>query len=799
MAVWTQVSLDETNKWLKERNLGAATAIKPVEEGVEDSVFKLTLTDGASACLRLFERTEPTGPLAIASLLAKSGLPTCPPIVDAQGQSLVQLNGKPAVLFPWIDGAWEARPSLEQIHSIGAFLGHVAKESKEIGQEWQRENPRGIKWFEETARMLMPVLPPVQRQEIQTELNEQKRFWASVDKNSVQHGPVHGDLFRDNVLFGRDGKLAAVLDWGFCASNQPLVYDMAIVANDWCLQNGSSKLDPNRFDALVRGRESVMPLTEGEKNALPMALRLAGMRFYLSRSIDYHFPRDPSGKKLDPEHFHNILNARRMNTSSITGENNTLNIGFVGGAASTILTMAYLVRDLKEFPISDKNIILHVFDPKGLNTGLAYNVKNEGFRLNQPAGDDMDAFLDGGSGLPKPFLKWLDQTHVGYNTRSFAPRGLYGDYLLYVKEWLYEQTAKMPHVLIDIVRTKVSDVQPSNQNGRYRVIGDNKSETMVDGIVLATGHTTSPRATHNQYLPSYVDDKFEHRLGEFAKDGGDKIIIGSGASMADMICALENMGSRSSYVVVSPQGRTGWSYDPYSPEPTAEQKEYISKLVSTISKREVISPVQAINTTMKLAAKQEIAPQYVLKALLDDPYVQASSELLVAAKTVYGNPLSPDRHAMLETLEAEGRLTYQIGRIKKLSVVEGDLYADFGNNAKQVFDRIIDCAVVDRGEKNQQGEISTPLLAKLFDNNIIDALPPETKAVDLCPAAGKPIWAVGPLTNEYRNGLGTFRQGYRVVADMVANHVDGLLSVPKQAVRPANSNYAKSKQATPET
>ncbi len=311
MTVWTPVSLKEANEWLEERKLPKAGTVSPIEEGVEDSVFRLDFIDGGAACLRLFERTEPHGPVTIAQRLADCGLPACPPIADELNRVLVPLKGKPASLFPWVEGAWVENPSNEQIADIGRFMGHMAKDGAERCRNWRRENPRGWTWFEDTAARLCAVLEPGLKQELLDEMDCHRAFWASGTGADVPRGPVHADLFRNNVMFRPDGSLGAVIDWGFCASGEPLVYDLAIVANDWCLTEGGYGLDEKKLGTLLSAREDVLPLTASEKKAWPMALRLAALRFYLSRLYDYHLPRDPLGKALDPDHFGNILRTRK--------------------------------------------------------------------------------------------------------------------------------------------------------------------------------------------------------------------------------------------------------------------------------------------------------------------------------------------------------------------------------------------------------------------------------------------------------------------------------------------------------
>ena len=311
MTVWTNVLLDEANEWLAERDLGRATAIFPIEEGSEDSVFRLDREDGSSAFLRLFERMDAEGPLSIAVRLAGYGLPTCPPIEDLQKRVFVKLKGKPASLFPWIEGAWEPKPSLRQIEEIGVFLGRMGRDGPAHCVDWKCENPRGWQWFEETTLSVAPFLDKETRRLILEEMVTQKAFWLGPEAARIPRGPVHADLFRNNVMFGPDGSLAAVIDWVFCASDWPLIYDLAIVANDWCLKDNAYALEPRRLEALLRGREQALPLNAAEIKAWPVALRLAALRFSLSRFYDYYLPRAPDGKKLDPDHFPAILRKRK--------------------------------------------------------------------------------------------------------------------------------------------------------------------------------------------------------------------------------------------------------------------------------------------------------------------------------------------------------------------------------------------------------------------------------------------------------------------------------------------------------
>lgn len=308
MTVWTHITLEEADEWLSVRGFGRAASVFPIEEGSEDSVYRIGLKDGKTLFMRVFERTEAEGPSQLAYILTSCGLPACGPLKDSAGWFLSELKNKPAAVYPWVEGRWTPSPSLNQIYAIGEFLGRMGRIGMESCSGWRRENPRGWNWFRETAEKLCPVLDADESRELEEETRLHLSHWQAPETKSLPHGPVHADLFRDNVIWDSSSGLAAVIDWGFCASGWPLLYDLAIAANDWCLKEGSFELDADKLDALLRGREDALPMSNAERKAWPMALRLAALRFYLSRLHDKKFPR--GGKELDPNHFLCILRSR---------------------------------------------------------------------------------------------------------------------------------------------------------------------------------------------------------------------------------------------------------------------------------------------------------------------------------------------------------------------------------------------------------------------------------------------------------------------------------------------------------
>ena len=84
--------------------------------------------------------------------------------------------------------------------------------------------------------------------------------------DALPRGVIHGDMFRDNVLFSERG-LTGVVDFHHAATGY-WIYDLAVVANDWCNDN-SGVLDSDRTLALLRAYHAIRPLTRSRSLVFP--------------------------------------------------------------------------------------------------------------------------------------------------------------------------------------------------------------------------------------------------------------------------------------------------------------------------------------------------------------------------------------------------------------------------------------------------------------------------------------------------------------------------------------------------
>jgi homoserine kinase type II len=301
MAVFTSVSEAELTAWLGDYSLGQLLELQPIASGIENTNYFITTSNGRFV-LTLFEKLsadELPFYLNLMAHLARHGIPCPAPVSNRRSQFLGSLNGKPACIVSRLNGKSTTAPNENQCAAIGAILAqmHIA------GQSFSQvmPNPRGAAWRNATAPQVRPFLDAIQA----TLLDSEVTLHARQDWSQLPQGVIHADLFRDNVLL--DGEqVGGLIDFYFACSDA-LLYDVAITVNDWCMKDGGV-LDMARTHAFLRAYHAVRPLTESEREAWPLILRAAALRFWLSRLYDKHLPRD--GELIhahDPRHFERIL------------------------------------------------------------------------------------------------------------------------------------------------------------------------------------------------------------------------------------------------------------------------------------------------------------------------------------------------------------------------------------------------------------------------------------------------------------------------------------------------------------
>jgi homoserine kinase type II len=309
MAVFTEVPVEIAAALMARLGLGELQALKGISSGIENTNYFADTAQGRYV-LTVFERlTAAQLPfyLQLMRHLAASGIPVPNPQADASGQILHSVCGKPAAVVNRLAGGHQLAPDALHCERVGEMLArmHLAGADYALHQP----NLRGLAWWAETVPVVLPHLTPAQRELIAAELAYQQHLAATPAYAALPCGPVHADLFRDNVMF-EGHTLTGFFDFYF-AGVDTYLFDIAVCLNDWCIDLDSGRLDEPRASAFMAAYEAVRPLSTDERRLVPALLRAAALRFWISRLWDYHLPRDASMlKPHDPTHFERVLRHR---------------------------------------------------------------------------------------------------------------------------------------------------------------------------------------------------------------------------------------------------------------------------------------------------------------------------------------------------------------------------------------------------------------------------------------------------------------------------------------------------------
>jgi len=309
MAVFTPVSEEQAALLMSQLGLGELTELRGIEGGIENTNYFAT-TDLGEYVLTLFERLNHEQLpfyLYLMKHLAEKGIPVPNPAANSDGDILYTLCDKPAAVVNRLLGKSQLAPNAVHCAAVGAMMAHMHL----AGEDYNRSQPnlRGLAWWNDTVPVVLPYLEEDQARLLQSELAYQNHIAQGAAYQALPKGPVHADLFRDNVMFDGE-KLTGFFDFYF-AGNDTWLFDLSVCMNDWCIDLNSGEHAPERALAMLNAYQEVRPLRSAERQLLPAMLRAGALRFWISRLWDFHLPREASMlKPHDPTHFERVLRAR---------------------------------------------------------------------------------------------------------------------------------------------------------------------------------------------------------------------------------------------------------------------------------------------------------------------------------------------------------------------------------------------------------------------------------------------------------------------------------------------------------
>ncbi|MFP6706101.1 MAG: homoserine kinase [Alphaproteobacteria bacterium] len=284
MAVYTEIDDEELTGFVAQYDIGTATGLKGIAEGVENTNYLLQ-TDRGSYILTIYEkRVDPDDLpffLGLLDHLSNKGVP-CPPTIHGRdGKALRHVAGKLAAVQTFLRGIWPKRPQAAHCGEVGAALArmHLA------GLDYPASRPNELSvdgWAELVAATAVRAdeMAKGLAGEIATEYEYLSANWP----RDLPTGVIHADLFPDNVFFMGD-KLTGLIDFYF-ACTDALAYDLAICLNAWCFERGG-EFNITKAQRLISAYREVREVSAAELAALPLLARGSALRFLLTRLYDW--------------------------------------------------------------------------------------------------------------------------------------------------------------------------------------------------------------------------------------------------------------------------------------------------------------------------------------------------------------------------------------------------------------------------------------------------------------------------------------------------------------------------------
>lgn len=301
MAVYTSINSSDLNDWIEKFNFKDLVNFKGISSGVTNSNYLIQMAH-SNYILTIFEHNnieELPFYIDLMTYLAKENF-LCPrPIENKNGQALGLLKEKPALMVSFLDGKEKAIRSPKSCYLVGQYLAKLHLTANNFPQ--LNKNTRGLDWVSDMYLNLKKYLSLEDQGILELEINYHKEM----DKVELPEGIIHGDLFKDNVLFLND-KVSGFIDF-YYACNEKFIYDIAIAINDWCIDQ-DGQINKSMFLEFIKGYRSERKLTDNEQEYLNVALRLAALRFWLSRLEDFYNAKEGEITSIkDPKHFKDIL------------------------------------------------------------------------------------------------------------------------------------------------------------------------------------------------------------------------------------------------------------------------------------------------------------------------------------------------------------------------------------------------------------------------------------------------------------------------------------------------------------
>lgn len=305
MAVFTPLEPADAERVARAHGLATPVQIVPVAAGSVNSNFFLVGADGTKVFCRIYEEQSTEGVAfewALLDHLAAEGLEVAGRFraadPDQPGPGEICVAGKPVALFDNVTGDMSCQKGVSpaRMRVMGEFMARAHAAAESFG--WRRASRFDPAQLRDERLPVIRAATPRQPElgpladRLEAGLDDMVASARGSDATPLPAAVVHGDLFRDNVLWDGE-RITAALDWESAALGD-FAYDLGVVFLSWCYDD---TFVPALAQAFFRAYDSVRPLTDVERALLRRRALAGAVRFSVTRLTDYHL-RDAVGERV---------------------------------------------------------------------------------------------------------------------------------------------------------------------------------------------------------------------------------------------------------------------------------------------------------------------------------------------------------------------------------------------------------------------------------------------------------------------------------------------------------------------
>ena len=255
-----------------------------IQEGIENSNFLLKTKLGFYILTIYEKRVQKLDLpffLGLMEHLSSEGFPCAKPVRRLDGKAWGKILGKQAAIITFVPGTSPKTITLNHCRLVGQTLAKFHKCASSFNIK--RPNDLSVDSWTPLIKKCLQYNSKGNNKltaDLQKTILHLKDHWP----RELPNGPIHGDLFPDNVLF-KSNRVSGVIDFYF-ACNDSFAYDLAICLNAWCFESNEA-FSIHRGQAMLSAYGNERPLSQDEVMALPILSCGAAMRFLLTRLHDW--------------------------------------------------------------------------------------------------------------------------------------------------------------------------------------------------------------------------------------------------------------------------------------------------------------------------------------------------------------------------------------------------------------------------------------------------------------------------------------------------------------------------------